>query len=303
MGRPESTSPKVVRALRSRSRKLASSARSAAIRAEQRLSPSDLLLPRDRVPSYWYHGTPNFGDLLSPELLGEALGLRGVWVPPSYQGKVLFIGSIINCLAPGDLVIGSGAITDRPHELPASATIVGLRGPRTAQLLGLRTKVPFGDPGLIAASLFGISRSVTNGRIAVIPHFVDVAEVRRMHDGSKTLRDSCDILDVATEPRTLITQISAYDACISSSLHGVVIAESLGIPTVPVRFGDRLAGGKFKFADYFEGTGRSFEGLSSMDTAFSTLEQGSKAEPDIDLSPVFRMLEHAAEVLGRPRLS
>ena len=114
------------------------------------------------------------------------------------------------------------------------------------------------------------------------------------------MRDECDILDVATTPRDLIEQISRYDACISSSLHGVIVAESLGLPTVAVSFGDRVAGGQFKFDDYFEGTGRSFEGLSSLDVALSTLERGRNEAPDIDQSPVFRMLEHAAEVLDRP---
>ncbi len=81
-----------------------------------------------------------------------------MWVPQAFKGKVLFVGSIIDHLAPGDLVIGSGSLTDQPRDLPESATIVGLRGPRTAALLGLRKNVPFGDPGIIAASVLGISR-------------------------------------------------------------------------------------------------------------------------------------------------
>lgn len=259
-----------------------------------------MTMPRGRLPLYWWKAKLNFGDLLSPELLRTALDLRGVWVPPPFERKVLFVGSIIHNLAPGDVVIGSGAIADRQHHLPDSATVVGLRGPRTRALLGLRKTVPFGDPGIVAASMFGITRSDPNGRIALIPHHSDAPEVRRLFDRSKLIRDECDILDVANTPRNLIDQVSRYDACISSSLHGVIVAESLGIPTIAVSFGDRLIGGAFKFADYFEGTGRSFEGLSSIDAALSTLERGVSREPHIDQSPVFRMLEHAAEVLDRP---
>ena len=47
------------------------------------------------------------------------------------------------------------------------------------------------------------------------------------------------------------------EAIVSSSLHGLVIAESFGIRSTWMKLSENLAGGEFKFHDYFLGTGRA----------------------------------------------
>lgn len=255
------------------------------------------------APLYSYDKRPNFGDLLSPILLERTLGVAPFWVPIDQPGKILFIGSIIDRAMPGDLVIGSGAIRDRPHQIPESTVIVGLRGPRTAALLGIAGSVPFGDPGVLAATAYGIERSSSNGRIALVPHYVDLDDANAAMLESQVVSDQCDVLDVGGDPETLLRTLATYEACISSSLHGVIAGESIGIPTVAIALSDRVVGGDFKFHDYFEGTGRSFAGRTTLQHALSILTGPGVPEYFPDLTPIRRMMDRAAEELARPSQS
>ncbi len=49
------------------------------------------------------------------------------------------------------------------------------------------------------------------------------------------------------------------DEIISSSLHGIVIAEAYGIPCKWILYGNEIEGGEFKYQDYFLGTNRKIQ--------------------------------------------
>jgi pyruvyltransferase len=91
-------------------------------------------------------------------------------------------------------------------------------------------------------------------KLGVIPHYIDklskaVLEFEK-HGGVR-------ILDIETDNiEGFIDEILQCDAIISSSLHGVIVAETYGIPAGWLRLSDKLMGGRFKFEDYFESTGR-----------------------------------------------
>ena len=182
--------------------------------------------------------------------------------------------------------------------------IAGLRGPRTAALLGVNHPVPLGDPGLLCASILGVSRRPSNGRIAFIPHYVDHDRAQSMLYRSTFLQQQCDLVPIKQAPRTFLQQLSNYEACISSALHGVIAADSLGIPVVPLNIRGKLDGQDFKFHDYYEGTGRKLGGLATVEEAISILEGAELEEHVADLNPLNEMMTRAAVSLGVPaRLS
>jgi hypothetical protein len=86
--------------------------------------------------------------------------------------------------------------------------------------------------------------------IGVIPHYVD-SDIMRNSDSSVL---SIDVTDAHW--RRTVDRITSCSVVISSSLHGIVVAEAYGVPAVWVQPSNRIVGGRFKFDDYFEGTGR-----------------------------------------------
>jgi len=59
------------------------------------------------------------------------------------------------------------------------------------------------------------------------------------------------IIDVAWTPQEVAREIAACDAVISSSLHGLIFSDALGVPNAHIRLSDRLTGGMYKFHDYY----------------------------------------------------
>lgn len=59
------------------------------------------------------------------------------------------------------------------------------------------------------------------------------------------------ILDVKCTPKTMANSIAECETVLSSSLHGLIFADSLGIPNKWITFEKNLIGGCFKFDDYY----------------------------------------------------
>ena len=56
----------------------------------------------------------------------------------------------------------------------------------------------------------------------------------------------------------MIDEICSCNYIISSSLHGLILADAYGIPNLWISVSDKVKGVDCKFADYFSGVGREF---------------------------------------------
>jgi pyruvyltransferase len=194
----------------------------------------------------------NFGDLLGPEVVDRLA--PDSFAPPG-SPRLLTVGSILHFAADSDVVWGSGVngkvpTTDfRANRLDVRA----VRGPLTAEFLqarGIEVPEVFGDPGLLAPALLGVGRSETP-RIAV-------THLPNLHD-APAWRKLPGFLSPTTDPRRVFEAIGQSRLVISSSLHGLVIADALGVPVSLVRPRKESL---FKYQDYLEGTGRSLGHVS-----------------------------------------
>lgn len=202
----------------------------------------------NRLPVYWFADWPNFGDLIAPHILRALFGTRAQLVPRSYAGKILTIGSILHELRPGDVVWGSGSICDQPID-GKNVTFLAVRGPMTRKLIDGDVPETYGDPGMLLPYIYS-PRRIRRFDIGLVPHAMD-REVIRSNDPSVA------IINVrARDWRSTIDQITACNVILSSSLHGIIVAESYGIPAVWIEASRRVLGAGFKFRDYYAATGR-----------------------------------------------
>jgi predicted GH43/DUF377 family glycosyl hydrolase len=221
------------------------------------------------------HG--NFGDEASPDIVSKLSGLK---VRPVISGdnKLLAVGSILHRMSPGDVVWGSGIkAPDALDHIPVSdVEIVAVRGPLTLEALKRNGWDVSGitelfDPGILLAGLYAkelaaydASRNDSFGPVRIIPHFRDELVLRRNHPDWAS-----SFVTVDCHPLDMLKRLKGAEKVISSSLHGVIFAESLGIPAVWLA---SVGGeGSYKFLDYYASSGRtSVRACESLEEALST---------------------------------
>ncbi|MFK5688902.1 polysaccharide pyruvyl transferase family protein [Ornithinimicrobium sp. LYQ92] len=212
------------------------------------------------VPAHWWDVKANFGDVLGPMLVEGISGRSAINVRAfrSEDPGLFTVGSVAAHLQrPGARVWGSGVIGTlsrskvedlaprRPrsiHAVRGSLTRTELR-----DKLGWEVPEVYGDPALLLPRYYEPQVSAhTQGRIALVPHY--------MHRGmvSPSLPEEIAVVDVQQGPEIVIDQITSARACISSSLHGLVVAQAYDVPWSWLRVGDKLLhGDSFKFEDFF----------------------------------------------------
>lgn len=156
-------------------------------------------------------------------------------------------------------VWGSGFISDRALLRKKPAKIHSVRGKLTRELLlsqGVECPEIYGDPALLV-SIFYKAKPIGKFKLGIIPHYVDL-EIKYILDFVKQNEDVL-LIDVAHYNKwtDVCDQIVSCDFVISSSLHGLIAADSYGVPNIWVKFSDKVYGGNFKFLDYFSSVMRT----------------------------------------------
>ncbi len=202
---------------------------------------------------YWSSSKANFGDWLSPAICGAVSGRPIEYVEPNGCDLVA-IGSILHRVKHGWWtrpvhVWGSGfieAVTPRRGKHFYHA----VRGHKTAALLQGADVQALGDPALLCDLLVPDHQSIPKQyALGIIPHYQDqghpaVTACAAQHPGAK-------VLDVFTKLPELLRAIAACEVIVSSSLHGLIVADAFGIPNAWMHVSGELRGGDFKFHDYY----------------------------------------------------
>jgi pyruvyltransferase len=146
---------------------------------------------------------------------------------------------------------GTGLMFENRTVNTPKATVFAVRGKLTRNRWPQAKDAVLGDPGLLVDKLLPGHESV-NKRYAVgiIPHYVDrenmgVREFLRRNRKDTTSIDVCGRLD------DVLFAIAECEYIISSSLHGCIFADSLGVPNSWTILSDQISGGNFKYRDYY----------------------------------------------------
>lgn len=207
---------------------------------------------------YWwrleYPPQRNFGDEISPVLVNEIYGRRCVWAWP-HQCDVVAAGSIVELMlemkrSNRPVMWGTGFMREEDQHVTADDfDVVAVRGARSRDRLAEnRDRVALGDPGLLACALLS-SAPARRYRLGVLPHFLDagVAEVDWLRG-----QDGVHIIDATGGPRRVVEEVASCETLLSSSLHGLIVADSVGVPNAHLKLSDnRFIGGMYKFRDYY----------------------------------------------------
>ncbi len=204
----------------------------------------------------WVYGQ-NFGDYLSYVIVGELLRKAGVF-PLSKKTddrKLLALGSILHFAKDGDVVWGSGVNGKMPEDRHkfVDLDVRMVRGPLTRDFLkGKGISVSddvYGDPAILLPYLFPeLKARPISGKIIVLPNFNELERVRPL------ISSSFNLVSPVGYWRDIVKQILSSELVLTSSLHGLIIAE---VFNVPVRFVAPCGGETlFKYEDYLRGTGR-----------------------------------------------
>jgi hypothetical protein len=198
------------------------------------------------IPAYWWDGHPNFGDALTPWLL-RPRGVLPFLTAPS-QSHMVGVGSILEHL-PDDYegtIWGTGLMYDAAFSLP-KARVLAVRGALTRDRIDAPADVTLGDPGLLAADV--VRRRDVRYELGFLPHSNHFPSPQ-----TRDLRSREDsrihFIDVRRSPDFVVREISRCRHVLSTSLHGLVVADSFGIPAAWASLEPELMGSTYKFHDH-----------------------------------------------------
>lgn len=119
-------------------------------------------------------------------------------------------------------------------------------------MTGKNLDIPTGDAGILASHLFDDWQEKRYS-VGIIPHICDLNDPA-VTALAQNYEDSV-IINLRDEPIEVLRQIDRCKTILSSSLHGLIVADSFHIPNKHIIFSDRPKGDGFKFDDYYSGYG------------------------------------------------
>lgn len=244
--------------------------------------------------NYWSE-SKNLGDLLSPIIVNYMLSLKKV--PPEKEvaeRKHLYaVGSVLTSGIQDATVWGSGVLNaSLTYRLEKrKLDIRAVRGPFTrAVLIDYGYEVPevYGDPAILLPEIYTPEKIVKKYKFAFIFHKDYKIDTEAL--GCLSQSDYI-ILDICTDDyKSFIDKLSSVETVISSSLHGIILAESYGVKAVLLKPQIDI----LKYYDYYYSTGRlqfpiATDLRSALDSVpaelpdFTSLRSGLKAAFPYDI--------------------
>lgn len=197
---------------------------------------------------YYWNKKKNFGDLLTSLLIKKFTHLDSEW-REAEDSELVMVGSILEHI-PKDykgIIAGCGKLHEKTKIDFPNAKILAVRGPLTAQ--GLKGNIVLGDPGLLADEL--VKDQDKQYDLGIVAHWTD----NKLENDPRFTKYKPKIIKVSDDPLKVISEIGMCKKIVSSSLHGIILADAFGIPR-RIEISPRVLshpnqeGGLFKWWDY-----------------------------------------------------
>ena len=178
-------------------------------------------------------------------------------------------------------VLGSGIRTERDEiNKNTKMKIHSVRGPLTKQYLekyNYHVSSNYGDPALLLPNFYNPNKiSLCKNKIGVVGHLTNFHKYN-------SIPDHYIMINPTWNWEKVVDYICSCDIILSSSLHGLIIADAYNIPNIWL---DEfpLHEGHFKFKDYFLSQNRKCESIKNINE-YKDMEPYKKGNT-IDLSQI-----------------
>ena len=229
---------------------------------------------KNKVNLEWFNDKVNLGDYLSVVVCNYMLSKKDLSfdISVKHTKHLMAVGSVLGGRGDFDAVVwGSGVMSFSNvrglvlRSFYQKLDVRAVRGPITRDaLIQCKIKCPevYGDPAVLMPLFYTPNISKTYDT-AVIMHF----------NSPETEKDpSLHYLDIKTRDyQSFIDNLCSAQKVISSTLHGIILAESYGIPAVFLS--ENREREMMKYYDWYYSTGRSTVSVSK------TLDEAMQAEP------------------------
>lgn len=191
---------------------------------------------------------PNWGDLINKELVRMISGQEPALIPAIEspgQDNYLICGSVAGYADELSTIWGAGFLTEYDR-IEHVKEIRAVRGPITRYLIraqGLECPEIYGDPALLLPRYYK-PRLIKRHAWGVVLHYSDLDHEFQFANVIRPDLPSFEFID----------RILECERIMSSSLHGLVVAEAYGIPAEQLKLNGPIY--QLKFDDYNLAKGR-----------------------------------------------
>jgi len=212
----------------------------------------------------YHEGKGNYGDQLNKKIWPLYIKDRDVKLR---QKTILYgIGTILSKsnADPGlKIIFGSGVGYGEFPRLTEEWFPYCVRGPKTAEALGLPQTCAVTDPAILVADFFG--RKTGRSGIAFFPH---ESSLRRV-----PWKKYCDWLGLEfISPRWSVAKVNRLIATakfvVSEAMHGAIVADALRVPWLPIKMNSSIL--EFKWEDWCYSMDLDYQPVNLGDTDLSS---------------------------------
>lgn len=251
-----------------------------------------LLKPKHLSLKYWINSNIyiwsskikpyNWGDFVNVKL-AELISGKAI-IPYKFSCKketIAMMGSILPWAIDRDTIVwGSGTLSSQDpfwDTIEKPLSVRAIRGPLTRQLLlsrGIECPEIYGDPALLFPRYY-TSNVEKRYKYGVILH-VSTKTNETIYSKLNTIL-GCNMLIINPKQfsqwHSFIDDICSCEAIVSSSLHGIIIADAYEIPNVWISLDENHPDDNFKFKDYYLSVNKDISKPLNFDTITSEVIQ------------------------------
>lgn len=196
----------------------------------------------------------NFGDKLTPYLIEKISGKKCIWSPPESDIlKYVVTGSILNWEIKNSVAWGVGLASRDDHV--KSEKVIMVRGEISkyiALVEGIQGDIVVGDPALLLPKYYK-PKIEKKYKLGIFPHYIDTDVIS--YNLLNRMPEDVALIYALDDIEKTIDLICSCEKVISSSLHGLIVADAYRVPSKWVKFTDRILGDGTKYMDYYSSIG------------------------------------------------